>query len=1142
MATALQKQLATIAAASTHQLDLRAQKSAHGKSLLFEPRVAASQSFENVYLLCLDGFRDLCALDGRFRPFAQSLFSEQSKVEDRAHMTRDENTQLDTVLEAFITLVGPRLLLKPAEKALEWLVRRFRVHEYNTECLVFTYLPYHNTPQFLALLSILSTHPPQALRFLFPYIQAPTSPPRRTIAYTAINTPVFFNAYQAYITKVVKAGHQAPQLLSFWSSITVEAIFGMLSNSSTGRRDVQDQKTEELVLQVLPVLNSCMRAKSGADTVTACYTIVIILVNQAKLGNNVLDGLMEAVVLAHDQSSLLECLACLAIIAGERSEAQIPVTVHRTLLRIPQLSEKLHTLSKQCQTERLTLGCALGALSGATRSSVKRTVLQELLTANILTESRTRIVLSALITLLRDSEPGSEDHGELLALTTTLTESDQLSSILKSSAKQVEVDLDALGITLDQSVEVDQIDPIDSEDEDMLDADKTLPTPEDYQSQLPTITTTSYLAPDANDVFEQTADVFERAVSAKQTKRFLALEELHRSEPVQKTLYLSLLVRIWSSQSSIAVRVAALRALIPVISEVDHVYSLQHLLPYLVNALGDPSPLVRRAAAACVAAMSGKTFTSLKTLWGKSDLYGKTSSQLLTLSEDDMVTLITSMLKPILEECVMDAKFVVPALRELLEGSQTSKNLPKSAFKAQIRTTILSFFASHVSSTPDLRVRLALLPLFNFVGKTSDVVRSNTIHPLLRQWCSLSSTAAISACQREDLAIEEAERAHVNALMPKEAKSVQLLQDIMTGTVNTQRTILASAAFNRTGSSWSAFKSDSRLSLALCLLDLSLNEKADSYSKFSRDRAIELLRELKLDSAALLAFLDSVPTAVHMPDGPPSKKRRRTSRNEMARVELSSQDDVQRLLRRLTLVLEIIEGAEPGQHPALFKSLFGVFGELQPLKQQSGSELVYLQSMILGSLTPIVHTLKNQSDTVEYQSAVRADLLIDCIRHSTSPQVQNSALLLIANLASWVPDLILHNLMPIFTFIGSTLLRQQDDYSAQVVDKTISRVVPQLAASLRAKHKNFLTGVSDLLLSFTAAFEHIPSHRRLKLFSELARTLGPEDSLSAIIALLADRHQNNKSHRRFSTDLLLVFDPIHTLDVSSRTIPLPMAG
>jgi U3 small nucleolar RNA-associated protein 10 len=91
-------------------------------------------------------------------------------------------------------------------------------------------------------------------------------------------------------------------------------------------------------------------------------------------------------------------------------------------------------------------------------------------------------------------------------------------------------------------------------------------------------------------------------------------------------------------------------------------------------------------------------------------------------------------------------------------------------------------------------------------------------------------------------------------------------------------------------------------------------------------------------------------------------------------------------------------------------------------------------------------------------------------------------------------------------------------------------VVPQLAASLRSKHKNFLAGVSDLLLSFIAAFEHIPLHRRLKLFSELARTLGPQDSLSAIISLLADRYHNGKTQRRFSTELLLVFDPIHTFD------------
>lgn len=124
--TSLQKQLAAIAATSTHQLDLKAQKLAHGKSLLFEPRIAASQSFENIYLICYEGFRDLCALDPRFVQFSRNLFSEQSKVEDRTQMTQKENEKLDEVLEAFITMVGPRLLLKPAEKALDWLVRRFR--------------------------------------------------------------------------------------------------------------------------------------------------------------------------------------------------------------------------------------------------------------------------------------------------------------------------------------------------------------------------------------------------------------------------------------------------------------------------------------------------------------------------------------------------------------------------------------------------------------------------------------------------------------------------------------------------------------------------------------------------------------------------------------------------------------------------------------------------------------------------------------------------------------------------------------------------------------------------------------------------------------------------------------------------------
>ena len=124
--TSLQKQLAAIAASSTHQLDLKAQKAAHGKSLLFESKIAASQNFNSIYQICYEGFQELCALDPRFATFSRNLFSEQSKSEERTQMTAKENQELDSVIESFLSLVGPRLLLKPAVKAVEWLIRRFR--------------------------------------------------------------------------------------------------------------------------------------------------------------------------------------------------------------------------------------------------------------------------------------------------------------------------------------------------------------------------------------------------------------------------------------------------------------------------------------------------------------------------------------------------------------------------------------------------------------------------------------------------------------------------------------------------------------------------------------------------------------------------------------------------------------------------------------------------------------------------------------------------------------------------------------------------------------------------------------------------------------------------------------------------------
>ena len=124
--------------------------------------------------------------------------------------------------------------------------------------------------------------------------------------------------------------------------------------------------------------------------------------------------------------------------------------------------------------------------------------------------------------------------------------------------------------------------------------------------------------------------------------------------------------------------------------------------------------------------------------------------------------------------------------------------------------------------------------------------------------------------------------------------------------------------------------------------------------------------------------------------------------------------------------------------------------------------------------------------------------------------MQNVALLLIAGLSVIAPELVLHSVMPIFTFMSSSVLHKYDEYSVSVIDQTIDQVVPALIQSLHDQKRDVVSGTSELLLSFTAAFEHIPSHRRLRLFHALITKLGTKDFLFAVMAMLANRFAMSK--------------------------------
>ncbi|PIA14644.1 hypothetical protein COEREDRAFT_46446, partial [Coemansia reversa NRRL 1564] len=154
MATSLASQLYRMRNVDRSLSTQRAQKTR--ASFLFDGRQAADMDNQTVFDIGQDGLRELQQINVRFSAYATTLFSAAVKDLDRVQQTRDENQKLDESIRGFLFLLAPHFLTRPAGKALEWLVRRFRIHEFNTRDMLAALFPYHETKAFLALLTIMT--------------------------------------------------------------------------------------------------------------------------------------------------------------------------------------------------------------------------------------------------------------------------------------------------------------------------------------------------------------------------------------------------------------------------------------------------------------------------------------------------------------------------------------------------------------------------------------------------------------------------------------------------------------------------------------------------------------------------------------------------------------------------------------------------------------------------------------------------------------------------------------------------------------------------------------------------------------------------------------------------------------------------
>jgi U3 small nucleolar RNA-associated protein 10 len=123
-------------------------------SYLFDEKEAADIDDASIWAIGKQGLEELKALDPVFGKYEVVLFGERTLDLHRAQLTAQQNESLDGNLCTFLRLLSPYFMTKAAHKALEWLIRKFRVHELNLDALMECILPYHETVQFVRMLQI----------------------------------------------------------------------------------------------------------------------------------------------------------------------------------------------------------------------------------------------------------------------------------------------------------------------------------------------------------------------------------------------------------------------------------------------------------------------------------------------------------------------------------------------------------------------------------------------------------------------------------------------------------------------------------------------------------------------------------------------------------------------------------------------------------------------------------------------------------------------------------------------------------------------------------------------------------------------------------------------------------------------------
>lgn len=280
MATTLAQQLQRLAVpqSSIYKQDKKK------PSLLFDPKEAAQKDKDFFYEIGVKGLKELINIYEGFRLFEDTLFNQSSKDFERAMQTKEVNENLNMTIEKFLKQVSPYLLLASSHKALEWLVHRYQIHNYNQDAIMACILPFHETKIFVRFIQLLDLSNPINRWHWLVVLQKPGLNLSRQVLYnhcaSNYNTLRFIsNAVLSYVNEFGERATQLSTLFAFFCSTTV----GTLNSMEVAK--------ESFVTAILPAIMKGL-SSSVSDFRSSIYIILGYLATKTNIKRTTLNDIV----------------------------------------------------------------------------------------------------------------------------------------------------------------------------------------------------------------------------------------------------------------------------------------------------------------------------------------------------------------------------------------------------------------------------------------------------------------------------------------------------------------------------------------------------------------------------------------------------------------------------------------------------------------------------------------------------------------------------------------------------------------------------------------------------------------------------------------------------------------------------------